>query len=108
MIARTQTMSALSLTFGAFAIVAGGAVAFCLTRSITRQLGGEPAYAASIAGAIAAGDLTVQIAVDDERNQTSLMLRCARCSAAWRRWCNRCVPAPIRSRPRQARSPPAI
>ncbi|MFN3792088.1 MULTISPECIES: methyl-accepting chemotaxis protein [Massilia] len=73
LIARTQTMLALSLTVGAFAIVAGGAVAFWLTRSITRQLGGEPAYAASIAGAIAAGDLTVQIDLDDERNQASLM-----------------------------------
>lgn len=73
LIARTQTMFALSLTFGVFAIIAGGAIAFWLTRSITRQLGGEPDYAASIARVIAAGDLTVQIAVDDERNHTSLM-----------------------------------
>lgn len=73
LIARTQTMFMLSLTFGAFAIVAGGVVAFWLTRSITRQLGGEPDYAASIAGAIAGGDLTVQIVLDDERNQSSLM-----------------------------------
>ncbi|MFD2366282.1 methyl-accepting chemotaxis protein [Pseudoduganella sp. GCM10020061] len=70
---RTQTMFAASLALAAFAIVVGGAVAFWLTRSITRQLGGEPDYAASIADSIAAGDLTVQIALDDERNRTSLM-----------------------------------
>ena len=73
LIARTETMLTLSLTFGVVAILVGGAVAFWLTRSITRQLGGEPDYAASIAGAIASGDLTVQIALDDERNKTSLM-----------------------------------
>ncbi|WP_307727702.1 methyl-accepting chemotaxis protein [Massilia sp. MS-15] len=71
--AQTQAMFSLSLVLAAFAIIAGGAVAFWLTRSITRQLGGEPDYAARIAGAIAAGDLTVQIALDDERNQASLM-----------------------------------
>ncbi|QOY95600.1 chemotaxis protein [Massilia sp. UMI-21] len=71
--ARTQMMFSLSLALAAFAIVAGGAVAFWLTRSITRQLGGEPDYAARIAGSIAAGDLTVQILLEDERNQHSLM-----------------------------------
>jgi len=70
---RTQAMFSLSLAFAAFAIVTGGAVVFWLTRSITRQLGGEPGYAASIAGSIAAGDLAVPIALDDERNQASLM-----------------------------------
>lgn len=71
--ARTRTMFSLSLALGAFAILTGAAVAFWLTRNVTRQLGGEPDYAAAIAGAIADGDLTVQIALDDERNQTSLM-----------------------------------
>ncbi|HEX5364792.1 MAG TPA: methyl-accepting chemotaxis protein, partial [Gallionella sp.] len=32
-----------------------------ITRSLTRQLGGEPAYAAETVGKIAAGDLTVQV-----------------------------------------------
>jgi len=32
-----------------------------LTRSLTRQLGGEPAYASAIAGRIAAGDLSVDV-----------------------------------------------
>ena len=66
-------MFSLSLAVAAFAILTGAGVAFWLTRNVTRQLGGEPDYAAAIAGAIADGDLTVQIAVDDERNQTSLM-----------------------------------
>ena len=34
-----------------------------ITRSLTRQLGGEPAYASEIAGRIAAGDLTVDVAL---------------------------------------------
>jgi methyl-accepting chemotaxis protein len=71
--ARTQTMFSLSLALAAFAILIGAGVAFWLTRNITRQLGGEPDYAAAIAGSIASGDLTVRIIVDDERNRTSLM-----------------------------------
>ena len=69
----TRTMLMLSLVLAAGAIVIGAAVAFWLTRDVTRQLGGEPDYAAAIATAIAAGDLTVRIDVDDERNSGSLM-----------------------------------
>lgn len=61
----------IALTVGTLIIGAG--VLFWLTRSIMRQLGGEPDYAAAIAGEIAAGDLTSRIAVDDERNTSSLM-----------------------------------
>jgi methyl-accepting chemotaxis protein len=43
-----------------------------LTRSLTRQLGGEPAYASAIASAIAAGDLTV--AVDLRQGDKDSML----------------------------------
>ena len=41
-----------------------------ITRSLTRQLGGEPAYAAEVAGRIAAGDLgtDVQLRAGDERS----------------------------------------
>ncbi|KTT15485.1 methyl-accepting chemotaxis protein [Pseudacidovorax intermedius] len=38
------------------------AMAFVITRSLTRQLGGEPAYVADIANSVAGGDLTLQIA----------------------------------------------
>ncbi|MEX5747420.1 methyl-accepting chemotaxis protein [Massilia sp. X63] len=43
------------------AIVAGGLGAWTISRGLLRQLGGQPDYAASIVGAIAAGDLGVQI-----------------------------------------------
>jgi methyl-accepting chemotaxis protein len=39
----------------------GIALGMLITRSLTRQLGGEPNYAANIAGSIATGDLTVEI-----------------------------------------------
>ncbi|MGI4717540.1 MAG: methyl-accepting chemotaxis protein [Janthinobacterium lividum] len=71
--AHTQAMFSLSLALAAVAILAGAGIAFWLTRNVTRQLGGEPDYAAAVAGAIAAGDLTLRIAVDDERNARSMM-----------------------------------
>ena len=42
-------------------VAAGLALGALITRALTRQLGGEPAYAVQIAGAIAEGDLTVDI-----------------------------------------------
>ncbi len=38
------------------------ALAFLITRSLVKQLGGEPAYVAQIAGSVSNGDLTLQIA----------------------------------------------
>ena len=40
---------------------AGAALGALITRSLTRQLGGEPAYAVEVAGRIAAGDLSTQV-----------------------------------------------
>ncbi|CAM3531710.1 methyl-accepting chemotaxis protein [Paracidovorax anthurii] len=51
----------ISLTVGGVAL--GIAIGVLLTRGLTRQLGGEPADVASVAGAIARGDLTVPIDV---------------------------------------------
>lgn len=50
------------------AIAAGALGAWYIARGLLRQLGGQPAYAASIVGAIAAGDLGVKIetAVHDQ------------------------------------------
>ncbi|WP_146009812.1 methyl-accepting chemotaxis protein [Janthinobacterium sp. ROICE36] len=42
-------------------VAAGLALGALITRGLTRQLGGEPAYAVRIAGAIAGGDLTINI-----------------------------------------------
>ena len=53
----------LMLSFGALALLTSIAAAFLITRGLVKQLGGEPAYAAEIAGKIASGDLTVTVDV---------------------------------------------
>src|SRR5471032_1337146 len=53
----------LMLAIGALVAAAVGASGVLLARSLLRQLGGEPAAVAAIAGKIAAGDLAVPIAV---------------------------------------------
>ena len=60
----------LMLVLGSAA--AGIGLGVLLTRGLTRQLGGEPAYASAIAGRIAAGDLTV--AVDLRQGDSDSML----------------------------------
>jgi methyl-accepting chemotaxis protein len=52
----------LMLLAGAAAAAIGVGAAVVITRGLTKQLGGEPAYAAAIAGRIAQGDLAVDIA----------------------------------------------
>ena len=47
----------------ALSALAGIGFGVLITRSLTRQLGGEPAYAANIAGRIAAGDLSAEVQV---------------------------------------------
>jgi methyl-accepting chemotaxis protein len=47
------------------ALLLGGAMAWLITRSLLRQLGGEPVYAAEIAGRIANGELDVKVALRD-------------------------------------------
>ncbi|HZX29291.1 MAG TPA: methyl-accepting chemotaxis protein, partial [Telluria sp.] len=44
-----------------FGLGAGVVVGFLITRSMTRQLGGEPAYAAQVASTIAGGELSVPV-----------------------------------------------
>jgi methyl-accepting chemotaxis protein len=60
----------LMLVLGSAA--AGLGLGVLITRSLTRQLGGEPAYASAIASQIAAGDLTV--AVDLRQGDRNSML----------------------------------
>ena len=52
--------------------VFGVGLGVLITRSLTRQLGGEPAYASDIASRIAAGDLTVDVALR-QGDKTSLL-----------------------------------
>jgi len=62
----STTYAHAKMIVGALALCAfalGIAAAVVLTRSITRQLGGEPAYAAQVARAIAGGDLTIDVQV---------------------------------------------
>jgi methyl-accepting chemotaxis protein len=63
---------ATMLVLVALSALAGTAFGILITRSLTRQLGGEPAYAAEVAGRIADGDLStdVQLRAGDE---TSLL-----------------------------------
>ncbi len=56
----------------AIAVLAGALSAWLITRSILRQLGGEPADAQKLAGAIASGDLTTALTLD-ESDRSSLM-----------------------------------
>ncbi len=56
----------------AISIVLGIVISVFITRGITRQLGGEPAYAADVVKRVAAGDLTVNVVVRSG-NQGSLL-----------------------------------
>lgn len=49
------------LLFGALSLFCSFLAATLITRSIVKQLGGEPSYAVKVADRIAAGDLTVEV-----------------------------------------------
>jgi methyl-accepting chemotaxis protein len=51
----------MMITLGTLAVLFGIAMAFWITLSITRQLGGEPGYAAELLKRIAAGDLSGEV-----------------------------------------------
>jgi methyl-accepting chemotaxis protein len=51
----------LMLAFGLLALLASAAAAALITRTLVRQLGGEPGYAVQVASTIASGDLSVDI-----------------------------------------------
>src|SRR5450830_1128255 len=62
----------LMLALVAGSLAAGIGIGLWITRSLSRQLGGEPAYAAEMAGAIAAGELSRKIALR-EGDSSSLL-----------------------------------
>jgi methyl-accepting chemotaxis protein len=62
----------MMLTLGAVAVFLAIAAAFLVTRSLIKQLGGEPGYAANVLQAVAEGDLSVSVAI--ARNDDSSML----------------------------------
>jgi methyl-accepting chemotaxis protein len=71
-VSRAGTAMLLATVLGA---ILGVLAAYRITRSLTRELGGEPAYAASVAREIAAGNLavTVQRRPDDEHSLLAAM-----------------------------------
>ena len=62
----------LMLTISAIALIGGIGAALMIIRSLLKQLGGEPGYAAEVAGRIAAGDLATAVVVRPN-DRTSLM-----------------------------------
>ena len=60
------------LALGALALLGGAVAGTLITRSLLRQLGGEPGYAAQVAGEIAAGNLAV--AIETRANDRSSLL----------------------------------
>ncbi|MFZ6767934.1 methyl-accepting chemotaxis protein [Undibacterium sp. Di26W] len=56
-----KAATTMMLVLGALALAGGILAAWAISRSLLKQLGGEPDYAATIAGQIAAGDLSGQI-----------------------------------------------
>jgi methyl-accepting chemotaxis protein len=67
-----QTSRSFMITLVTMSVLAGLALGVLITRSLTRQLGGEPNHAASIAGKIASGDLTTAIDVRPDDNSSLL------------------------------------
>ena len=71
------------LALGALALLVGAVAATLITRGLLRQLGGEPAYAAEVAGQIAAGNLAVRIETRaDDRSSLLFAIRGMRDSLA--------------------------
>jgi methyl-accepting chemotaxis protein len=66
----------LMLSLGVLAVILAVGAGVLVTRSILRQLGGEPAYAASVLQAVAAGDLSVSVEV--KKGDESSMLAAVR------------------------------
>jgi len=74
-----ETGRTLMISLVVLSALVGAALGALITRSLTRQLGGEPAYAANVAERIADGDLEVEVAIR-EGDQSSLLyaMRCMR------------------------------
>ncbi len=73
----------LLLALAVLAVLVAVLTAGLITRNLQRSLGGEPAYAARIAGLIAEGDLTVEVATR-RGDATSLLASIARMRDALR------------------------
>jgi methyl-accepting chemotaxis protein len=63
----------VSIAIAVSTLLAVGLIGVFIARSLLRQLGGEPAYAADVVARVAAGDLTVDVQVREGDN-TSMLL----------------------------------
>ena len=70
--AQYETARTLMIAVSLLAVLTGIVAATLITRSLVAQLGGEPGYAADIAGKIAAGNLAVDVQVRPN-DHTSLL-----------------------------------
>ncbi len=72
--ARQQYLSARDqmMALGGLAVLLGIIIAVLIARSLVKQLGGEPRYAAEIASRIAQGDLTVDV-ITRRKDNSSLL-----------------------------------
>ena len=86
----------LSLIISALTLAAVAVIAYVMTRSFSRQLGGEPDVAAEIANKIASGDVNTKIEVKPG-DTTSLMVAISRLAdkLEWYRSIIDAVPFPI-------------
>jgi methyl-accepting chemotaxis protein len=62
------------IIMGLLAVAISMVAAYVITRGLLKQLGGEPDYTASIAGAIANGDLSISIDTEGQ-DQDSLLAK---------------------------------
>jgi methyl-accepting chemotaxis protein len=73
---RTKTVyhqgMTMMIVLGVFALLAGSAVAWLITKKLLKQLGGEPDYAVAISEKIAEGDLSFPIHIQREDNSSLL------------------------------------
>ncbi|RTL31771.1 MAG: methyl-accepting chemotaxis protein [Burkholderiales bacterium] len=61
--ATQQSANVTGLIVASITLITIGLIGFAIARSLIKQLGGEPAYAADVVSKIAQGDLTVQVQV---------------------------------------------
>ncbi len=69
---QAQTSLTFIIIMSLLATILGGVVAYLIMRGLMKQLGGEPAYAAEVAGKIAEGDL--EISVEAKKGDTTSLM----------------------------------
>jgi len=70
--ANYASASTQMMTLSAVAVILGMTIAFLITHGLTKQLGGEPGYAADLVTQIANGDMTVQVEIKPGDNTSML------------------------------------